>query len=128
MKCAAFTLALALSGAACSSLNTRLEESRKNLASLGETTAAIADNWLNGRVSTTYSAAALETTFQLVESERATLASDPKALQDPQGIELAQKQERLSRLVAAMIVDVRGGDGDAARRRMADIPIRSADK
>src|SRR4051812_15194299 len=99
MRCVAMMLALTLGSAACASQNAQLEESRKSLESLGETTAAITDAWLSRNVSSTYSAAALETTFQLVETERATLASDPKALQDQRGAELSQTQERLSRLI-----------------------------
>jgi hypothetical protein len=119
--------ALALSAAGCSRQDSRLEQHKKNFESLGATTATIMEGWLAGRLSGTYTRAALEKTFQLVEQERSALARAPQSLQDPRGAQLSQTAERLSRLVAAMMLDVTAADGDSARRRVSEIPIRSAE-
>jgi hypothetical protein len=107
----------------CSRLDSRLQQHKEKLESLGATTAAIGEAWLAGSVSGTYSRTALEQTFLLVEQERATLASSPEALIDPRGAELSQAAERLSRLLAAMTQDVTRADTPSARRHLAEIPI-----
>lgn len=107
----------------CSRQDARLDEHRKNLESLGATTKVIAEAWLGGNVSGTYTRTALEQTFYLTEQERTRLASRPEMLQDPRGAALSQEAEQLSRLIASMIGDVGTADGDAARQRLASLPI-----
>jgi len=107
----------------CSRQDARLEQHKKNFQSLGATTKVIAEAWLSGDVSGTYTRTALEQTFYLVEQERARLASKPEMLQDARGAALSQEAEQLSRLIASMIGDVGTADGNAARQRLASLPI-----
>jgi hypothetical protein len=107
----------------CSRQDARLEEHKKNFESLGATTKVIGEAWLSGDVSGTYTRTALEQTFYLVEQERTKLASRPEMLQDPRGAALSQEAEQLSRVIASMIGDVGSADGDAARQRLASLPI-----
>jgi hypothetical protein len=116
--------AVALVSSGCSRQDARLQQQREKFESLGATTAAIADDWLAGSTSGTYTLTALEQTFLLVEQQRAALASSPDALLDPRGAQLSQAAESLSRLIAAMRQDVRAADAASLRRREARIPIR----
>jgi hypothetical protein len=109
----------------CSGLDRRLQQHHEKLASLESTTVLVARAWLSGDVSGTYTTTALEQTFALVEQERAALASAPQALLDPRGARLSQAAERLSRLIAVMINDVRAADAPAVRRGLAAVPITS---
>jgi hypothetical protein len=117
--------AVLLSG--CTGQDKRLQQHREKLESLGATTAAVCDAWLAGRVSGTYTQTALDQTYLLVEQERTALASSPQALLDPRGAALSQSAERLSRLLAAVMHDVRAADGASVRRRLAEIPIAPAE-
>ena len=119
----ALELAAVLVCIGCGRQDARLEQHRKNLESLGATTKVVAEAWLSGDVSGTYTETALEQTFHLVEQERATLASRPEMLQDSRGAALSQKAEQLSRLIASMMGDVGSADGDAARARLLSLPI-----
>jgi hypothetical protein len=83
----------------------------------------IAEAWLAGQVSGTYTRTALDQTFYLVEQERATLASTPAMLQDPRGAALSQDAEHLSRLIASIIGDVTSADGQSARQHLTTLPI-----
>ena len=114
---------MVLASSACVRQDARLQQHRDKLESLGATTAAIAEAWLRGSVSGTYTCTALEQTYRLVEQERASLASSPGALIDTRGAQLSQAAEALSRLLAAMLQDVRGADAGSARRHLAAIPI-----
>jgi len=125
--CIAFA-ALTLSIVGCSRDDSRLAQHDKKFESLGATTAAITEAWLAGQLSGTYTQTALEKTFQLVEQERTALVKTPQALQDARGARLSQAAERLSRLVAALMLDVAAADGDSARRRVADIPAARAER
>jgi hypothetical protein len=116
--------ALVFCATGCSRQDTRLAQHKKAFESLGATADAIVQDWLGGQVSGTYARAALEKTFQLVEQERAALASRPQALHDPRGAALSQNSERLSRLIADLMLDVADADGASARRHVAEIPIR----
>ena len=116
--------AVALASTACSRQDARLQQHREKFESLGATTYVIADDWLAGSTSGTYTLTALEQIFLLVERERATLASSPEALIDPRGAELSQAAESLSRLIAALRQDVRAANAAAVRQRQARIPIR----
>lgn len=108
---------------ACSQ-DTALQQHREKLESLGATTAAIADAWLEGAASGTYVRASLEQTRQLVEQERTSLAAKAEALADSRGADLSEAAERLSRLLALMIRDIEHRDASALRQRIAQIPIR----
>jgi hypothetical protein len=125
LSCLVIAAAVAL-GAACNHRDARLQQHKEAFQSLGATTAAIGEAWLAGDVSDTYARTALEQTFRLVEQERSALASSPQSLLDPRGAQLSQDAERLSRLLAAMIGDVRAADARSARQRLADIPIMPA--
>jgi len=57
------------------------------------------------------------------DHERATLASTPDALIDRRGAELSDSAEALSRVIAALLDDVRGADAAAVRQRLATIPF-----
>ena len=117
---------LALTAAACGRQDARLEQHKDKFESLGETTAAICDAWLDGDVSGTYTHTALDQTFMLVEQERATLAASPEALLDPRGANLSQSGERLSRLIAILIHDIDGANDASVRQRLTQIPIRAS--
>jgi hypothetical protein len=119
----ALELAAVLLSAGCSRQDARLEEHKKNFESLGATTKVIGEAWLSGDVSGTYTRTALEQTFYLVEQERARLVSRPEMLQDARGAALSQDAEKLSRVIASMIGDVDTSNGNAARQRLASLPI-----
>jgi hypothetical protein len=119
----ALELAAVLLCVGCSRQDARLEEHKKNFESLGATTKVIGEAWLSGDVSGTFTRTALEQTFYLVEQERASLASRPEMLQDPRGATLSQDAEHLSRVIASMIGDVSSANGEAARQRLASLPI-----
>lgn len=121
--CCAFFISACLTLPACARQDQRLQQHKEKFESLGSTTAAIGEAWLGGRVSGTYTHAALAQTFLLVEKERTALASTPEMLLDPRGASLSQAAERLSRLLAVLIRDVGGADAASARRHLADIPI-----
>ena len=116
-------VAVAIGLAACSA-DAALEQHQETLESLGASTAAIADAWLEGAASGTYVRTALEQMYQLVEQERAALAGKPSALADSRGAHLSEAADRLSRLLALMILDVERRDASALRQRVAQIPIR----
>ena len=125
---AACVILAGLAGGACgcSRHDARLEQHKKTFESLGATTAAITEAWLTGQVSGTYTRAALENTFQLVEKERTALVKAPETLLDPRGAHLSQVAERLSRLLAAILLDVAAANGASARQHVAEIPISPA--
>lgn len=116
-------IAAALGVAACGRQDERLLQHREKFESLGSSTAAIAEAWLAGSTSGTYTRTALQQTFLLVEQERQALASSPDTLLDPRGAELSQSAERLSRLLAALIHDVRAADAPSVRQHLTKIPI-----
>jgi len=80
-----------------------------------------------GEVSGTYTRTALEQTYYLVERERATLAQSPQLLADPRGARLSDIADQMSRLLAAMIVDVRASDSSSVRERLAQLPLTGPD-
>jgi hypothetical protein len=119
-------IALALTAAACSRLDTRLDRHKQKFESLGETTAAICEAWLGGDVSGTYTRTALDQTFLLVEQERTALAASPEALLDPRGADLSQSGERLSRLIAILIHEIEGANDASVRQLLTRIPMRAS--
>ena len=110
--------------AACARQDQQLQQHKEAFASLGATLDAIGDAWLSGSVSGTYTITALTQTLQLVEQERTALTASADALIDARGAQLSQSAERLSRLCALLIQDVRAADAAAARRHLVAIPIR----
>ena len=109
--------------AGCTRQDAALEQHKTNFESLGATTKVIAEAWLSGEVSGTFAGTALDQTFYLVEQERAKLASKPRMLQDARGAALSERAEQLSRLIASLMRDVSAADGQAARQRIAELPI-----
>lgn len=116
-------VAVALAIVGCSRQDERLQAHREKFESLGSSTAAIAEAWLAGSTSGTYTNTALQQTFLLVEQERHALASSPDTLLDPRGAELSQAAECLSRLLAAMMYDVRAADAQSVRQHLTMIPF-----
>jgi hypothetical protein len=114
---------VAVASASCSGQDARLQQHREKLESFGASTAAIGEAWLAGNTSGTYTSTALEQTFLLVEKERRALVASPEALLDPRGAELSQAAERLSRLIAATMHDIRAADAQSVRQRLTTIPI-----
>ena len=114
----------AMAFAACTSQSAALQQHQEKLESLGASSAAIAEAWLGGAVSTRYTRTALEQMYQLVEQERTALASKPQALADARGARLSEAADRLSRLLAVMMQDVEHGDAAALREHASTIPIR----
>jgi len=107
----------------CSRQDERLEEHKEKLESLRSSAAAIGEAWLAGSTSGIYTNTALEQTFMLVEQERTALTSTPDALIDPRGAQLSQAAERLSRLIATIIDDVRAARAASVRQHLTEIPI-----
>ena len=112
---------IAAAAIGCTRQDDRLREHREKLESLEASATAIGESWLAGSASGTFTTTALEQTFRLVEQERSAVASTPDALVDPRGAELSQSAERLSRLLAAMMHDVRAADAPSVRQRMTTI-------
>jgi hypothetical protein len=121
---ASYILALAavIGVSGCTGRDRQLQQHREKFQSLGASTRAIADAWLAGTTSGTYTATALEQTFLLLEQERHALGAAPELLGDPRGAELSQTSERLARTIASMVRDVRAADPAAVRRQMDALP------
>jgi hypothetical protein len=109
--------------AGCTSQSDALDQHQEKLESLGASSAAIAEDWLHGAVSGTYTGTALEQIYRLVEQERSALASKPPALADHRGAHLSEAADQLSRLLAVMMQDVEHGDAAALREHASKIPI-----
>lgn len=116
-------LAAALSSAACGRQDSQIQQRRDALESLGATTHAVVDAWLDGHISGTYTQVALQRTFRLVEQERAALASRPEALIDRRGADLSDAADEFERRLAALLQAVRGADAVAARTHLANIAL-----
>ena len=108
----------------CSSPAQQLREIQKNIQGLTATTHAVADAWLTGDVSATYSRTAFEQTLRLLDTQRASLNSSPRLLADPHGAALSRDAEQLSRALAALIQDARSGDTASARQHLSRAPSR----
>ena len=115
--------ALLLCASGCVRQDARLAEHRKNFESLGATTAAVTRAWLDGQVSGTYARTALERTYVLVERERSAMAASPQMISDPRGADLSRKAERLARMLAGLITNVRASDSLSARAQIEGLPI-----
>jgi hypothetical protein len=109
---------------ACSSPAQQLREVQKNIRGLTATTQAVADAWLTGDVSATYSRTAFQQTLRLLDTQRASLNSSPRLLADPRGAALSRDAEQLSRALAALIQDARNGDTASARGHLPQTPSR----
>ena len=114
-------LAIALACSACTRTDQKLEQQRDDLKSLVASTAAIADAWLAGSTSGTFTATALEQLFLLLGKQRQALAAAPNRLLDQRAAELSQAAEALARLLAALIHDVRAADGRAVREHLSKL-------
>jgi hypothetical protein len=108
---------------ACAREDEQLRQLRQTFTSLAATVQAIDDAWLAGDLSGTATANALDQTLRLVEQQRASLAASPQMLADPRGAELAEGADRLSRLLAVTIRDVRAADAAGVRRSLAAVPF-----
>jgi hypothetical protein len=115
---------LAIGSTGCTRQDARLRQHQEQFESLGSTAAFIAEAWLAGSTSGTYTTTALSETFRLVEQERTALASSPQTLIDPRGARLSQLAEALSRVLATMVHDVRAADAPSLRRHISEISIR----
>jgi hypothetical protein len=119
----AATLVILALGVGCTRQDARLEQHKKKFESLGATTKVVSEAWLSGQVSGTYTLAALDQTFHLVEQERTALAAKPAMLRDTRGAALSQGAEQLSRLIASIIGDVTSADGQSVREQLTKLPI-----
>lgn len=120
-------LTIAVVTSACSGQEAALHQHQEKLASLTASTTVIANAWLAGSTSGTYTSTALERISTLLENERAALASNPQLLVDSRGATMSQSAERFSRLLAAMQRDVRVSDPRSLRQRVSDLPHLSAE-
>jgi uncharacterized protein YfaS (alpha-2-macroglobulin family) len=116
----ALILAIALGASACSRTDRQLQQQREKLDSLSASTAAIADAWLAGSTSGTFTTTALEQTFVLLETQRQALAV-PNTLVDQRAARLSQAAEAHARLLAAMMHDVRAADARAVREHLSKL-------
>ena len=121
-RAAALTL-LAAVLAACASTQDTIQQQQEKLQSLGASTRFVADSWLAGETSDTYTRTALDALFRQVEQQRAVLASTPRMLADGTAAALSQQAEQLSRILALMQQDVERQDGAALRRRLGGTPL-----
>jgi hypothetical protein len=113
--------AIATTASGCTGQDARLRKQREAFASLHATTERIGEAWLAGNVSGTYTYTAFEETLRLLDDQRASLTASPQALADARGGELSQNAERLSRLLALLMADVRRSDGSSARTHLAEL-------
>jgi hypothetical protein len=116
----ALILAIALGAGACSRTDRQLQQQREKLDSLSASTTAIADAWLAGSTSRTFTTTALEQTFVLLETQRQALAA-PNTLVDQRAARLSQAAEAHARLLAAMMHDVRAADARAVREHLSKL-------
>jgi hypothetical protein len=115
-------LVLPLAVAACTSRDDVIQQQREKLASLGASTRLLADDWLAGQLSATYTKTAIDATLAQVEQQRAALVS-PATLADDRAAKLSQQADQLSRLLAQMAHDVDTSDTAAMRQHAAAVPI-----
>ena len=120
MRCASLALAAAITSG-CSPTDVQLEHHAQKVASLRATTLSITEAWLKGDVTGTYAEAALDQAFQLLQKERAAVASTPTDLARPSANALSRDAETMSRVVAALTRDIQSGDGANARRHLHDL-------
>jgi hypothetical protein len=114
---------VALCAAGCASPQRTIQQQQQKLESLAASAALLADDFLAGQVSPTYTRTAFDAFVRQVEQQRAVLAT-PALLADARAAALAQQADALSRLLARMQDDVRRGDAPAvAARRDAIAPL-----
>jgi hypothetical protein len=113
---------MATTASGCASQDARLQKQQEAFASLRATTVRIGQAWLAGDVSGTYTYTAFDQTFRLLDDQRASLTASPQLLADARGGQLSQNAERLSRLLALLMADVRRSDGSSARKHLAELP------
>jgi len=98
-----------------------VQKHAQKVASLRATTRSVTEAWLQGNVSGTFAKGALDQTFQLVEQERAAVASTPADLARPHANALARDTEAIARAIAALSRDIQSRDGANARRHLDDL-------
>ena len=118
-----FVVLTALAGVGCASRDEIIQQQQAKLASLGASTKLLAEDWLAGDLTATYTRTAIDATLAQVEQQRAVLAAAPATLADERAARLSQQAEQLSRLLARMAHDVDTADGAAMRQHAAAVPI-----
>ena len=113
---------------ACTSPEREVQKHAQKVASLRATTLSVTEAWLHGHVAGTYAEGALEQTFQLVQQERAAVASTPSQLARPHSNAVARDTEAMSRVIAALTRDVQTGDGTNARRHLDDLRAATSEQ
>jgi hypothetical protein len=113
----------ALCSVGCASPQATIQQQEEKLESLAASTVLLADDYLAGHLSRTYTRTALDALLRQVEQQRAVLATS-KMLIDAKAASLSHQADALSRLLAQMQDDVRRGDAAAlAGRRAAITPL-----
>jgi hypothetical protein len=107
----------------CSTADTRLDQHQEKVRSLRATAAFVADSWLAGKVSGVYAGTSLERAEALLDKERSELATTAQDLADSRGALLSERAERLARVLATTIEDVRRGDRNAVRQQLAVMSV-----
>lgn len=117
-RTAAATLLAVVFASACASRQETIQQQNEKLQSLGASTRFVAESWLAGETSNTYTRTAFDAIFRQVEQQRAVLAAKPQMLADATAASLSQQAEQLSRTLALMQQDVERQDGSALRVRL----------
>jgi hypothetical protein len=110
--------------AGCAAASSDVEKHAEKMASLRASTVAVGESWLAGDVSGTYTRAALEQIFELVDQERAAVAANAEDLARPAAESVARDGEQLQRALASISNGVAGRDGSSVRRQLTDLSGR----
>jgi len=113
-------------GVACGSDSANLEQHQQKLRSLRSTVVTVADAWLSGATSTTFSTAALERAFELLAKERDAIATNPVQRADARVDSLVRDAEQLERTMAAIAADLQAHDSAGVRRQLAELDNRQS--
>jgi hypothetical protein len=95
---------------------TDLDKQTTAIESIRSTTVAVADAWLDGKVSTPYARASLERAYELAEDCRSSLTKSPSLAADPRRAALIDQCERLARQIALLTAATASGDRDGIAR------------
>jgi hypothetical protein len=117
------TLLIASSG--CSSASDELQQHHRKIQSLKSTAVSIGRAWTAGQVSSTFASTGLERAFQLLEQERAALASSAVQASRQQFAAAIADAEAASRTIAAMGAAVESGARDAVERHVDELSTRA---
>jgi hypothetical protein len=114
-----------VASSACQTRQDLLTDQTKALTSLRATTTSIAEAWLSGDVSATYARVALESTQQLLETDRqALVTSSPDTLADPAARSLNNAQNQLTEVLAKLWAAVDRADAEAVRHELSALASR----